>query len=253
LITGASRGIGRATALAAAERGFAVAVHYRSDEAAASSVVAQLRALGSHAIAVRADLSEPAQVEELYRQVDRELGALDAVVNNAGVALRSQHVTDVRADSLQALFAVNVFAVMLSCAEAVKRLAASRGGRGGVIVNVSSMAATIGGRPGNAHYAASKAAVDTFTIGLAKEVSSEGIRVLSVRPGMVETDMVRERLANPEFAATVRASIPLGRAATEQEIAKPIAWLLSDEAAFITGTCVEISGGGFHIARGTTG
>jgi NAD(P)-dependent dehydrogenase (short-subunit alcohol dehydrogenase family) len=250
LITGASSGIGRACALLAGARGYAVAVHYRKREAKALAVVERIRAAGARAVAVQADLRDPTEITRVYAHAERELGPLSAVINNAGVALRVPSVAEVDPAALSALFAVNVLSVMLSCGEAVKRMARSRGGAGGVIVNVSSMAATIGGRPGNAHYAASKAAVDTFTLGLAKEVAAEGIRAISLRPGMVDTEGMQARLTDPALAATMRASIPLGRTATLDEVAQPILWLLSEEASFITGACIDVSGGGFHIARG---
>jgi NAD(P)-dependent dehydrogenase (short-subunit alcohol dehydrogenase family) len=250
LITGASSGIGRATALLAGSAGYDVAVHFRANEAQALRVVEQLRGQRRRAIALQADLQQPEAVERLYAQLDRELpGELAGVINSAGIGLPRPPVTELAASALERLFAINVTGVMLSCREAVKRMSRARGGLGGVILNLSSMAATIGGRPGNAAYAASKAAVDAFTIGLAKEVAADGIRAISVRPGMVDTEMTREALADAQFSATVRASIPLGRPARADEVAKPLIWLLSDGASFITGTCVEISGGGFHLAR----
>ena len=249
LVTGGSSGIGRATALRAAGQGYAVAVQYRAQEAEAARVVEQMRDVGVRAVAIQADLRQASDVERLYDRVDRELGPLNAVVNSAGVAFKRSPVTELEAAPLADLFALNVIGLMLSCREATKRLARARGGPGGVIVNVSSMAATIGGRPGSTVYAASKAAVDVFTVGLAREVASDGIRAISVRPGVVDTEMTRDALADPTFVATVAASIPLGRPAHADEVAKPIVWLLSDEASFISGACLDISGGGFHIAR----
>lgn len=249
LITGASRGIGRATAEELAAVGYELLLHYKEDERAASELVARLRERGARAHAVRADLSVVAEVEALYRRVD-QLGPLYGVVNSAGVALAKSAVAELDLAAVAQGFALNTLGLIASCKEAVRRLSTARGGQGGVIVNVSSMAATIGGRPGNAAYAATKAAVDAFSIGLAKEVASEGVRVVSLRPGMVATDMTAGALSDPVVLATVRASIPLGRAATAAEVAKPIAFLLSDAASFITGTCLDVSGGGFHIARG---
>jgi NAD(P)-dependent dehydrogenase (short-subunit alcohol dehydrogenase family) len=249
LVTGASSGIGRATAILLARRGFDVVVHYRSQAEAAERLTLAIRAEGRRALALRADLAQPVEVVELYAVAERELGRLSAVVNSAGIGLPRGPVSELDADSLSRLFDTNVIGLMLSCREAVKRMARSRGGMGGAIVNVSSMAATIGGRPGSAAYAASKAAVDAFTIGLAKEVASEGIRAVSLRPGMVDTEMTRDSLRDPAFVATIKASIPLGRPAHVDEVAAPIAWLLSEEATFITGACLDVSGGGFHIAR----
>ena len=248
LITGASSGIGRATALRVATRGYRIAVHYRTQREAAERVVDQLTERGAQAQAFGADLRHERDIVDLYARVEQALGPLDAVVNTAGIALPKSKVAALEAAAVETLFAINVQGLVLSCREAVRRMARSLGGRGGVIVNLSSMAATIGGRPGSAVYAASKAAVDAFSIGLAKEVASEGIRVVSVRPGMVETEMTRDALAEPSFAATVRASIPLGRPALADEVAAPIAWLLSDEASFVSGTCIDVSGGGFHVA-----
>jgi NAD(P)-dependent dehydrogenase (short-subunit alcohol dehydrogenase family) len=248
LITGASSGIGRATALAAGARGYRVAVHYRTQRATAEQVVQQLVGLGAQAVALAADLRHEREIVRLYERVASALGPLDAVVNSAGITLPKGKVEALDAGAIESLLALNVHGLVLSCREAVRRMARSRGARGGVIVNVSSMAATIGGRPGSAVYAASKAAVDAFTVGLAKEVAEEGIRAISVRPGMVETEMTRAALAAPRFAATVRASIPLGRPAQAEEVAAPIVWLLSDEASFVTGTCIDVSGGGFHVA-----
>ena len=248
LVTGASSGIGRATALLAAARGYRVAVHYRAQREEAERVVAQLTERGTQAVALAADLRHEREIVALYERVERVLGPLDAVVNSAGIALPKSKVTALEAASLETLFAINVQGLVLSCREAVRRMARARGGRGGVIVNLSSMAATIGGRPGSAVYAASKAAVDAFSVGLAKEVADEGIRVVSVRPGMVETEMTRAALAAPTFAATVRASIPLGRPARAEEVAAPIVWLLSEEASFVSGACLDVSGGGFHVA-----
>lgn len=249
LITGASSGIGRETALLAARRGWQVIVHYNSDAAAAGAVVRRIESAAGRALALQADLRSEREVERLYAEVDARVGALDAVVNSAGSVLGARAVTELVADDVASMIALNVIGLMVSCREAVKRLSRSRGGAGGTILNVSSMAATIGGRPGSAPYAASKAAVDAYSVGIAKDVAGDGIRVVSVRPGMVETEMTREVLADPTFAATVRASIPLGRPAQPEEVAAPLVWLLSEEASFISGCCIDISGGGFHIAR----
>lgn len=249
LVTGASSGIGRASALLLARRGFDVAVHYRAQEAEAARVAEEVRGLGRRAVTLRGDFSQPLDVERVYTELDRTLGGLSAVVNSAGIGLKRSPVVELEPESLARLFQTNVLGLILSCREAVKRLSRARGGRGGTIVNVSSMAATIGGRPGSAAYAASKAAVDAFTIGLAKEVASEGIRAVSLRPGVVDTEMTRDHLRDPAFVATIEASIPLGRPARADEVAAPITWLLSDEASFVTGACIDVSGGGFHIAR----
>jgi NAD(P)-dependent dehydrogenase (short-subunit alcohol dehydrogenase family) len=249
LVTGGASGIGAAVARLAAERGFAVALNYRSRREQAEALVRELRALGARAVAIQADVSEPDQIEALYQQTKQELGAPHAVVNSAGIATAAVRVADASANALEKLLRTNVLSVMLSCREAARAMSTRSGGSGGVIINVSSMAATIGGRPGNSHYAASKAAVDAFSVGFAKEVALEGIRVISVRPGFTITDMTRHRLDDAAFRQVIAETIPLGRPARLEEVAAPIAWLLSNEASFITGTCLDIAGGGFSIAN----
>ena len=249
LVTGGASGIGAAVARLAAERGFSVALNYRSRREQAEALVRELRALGARAVAIQADVSEPEQIESLYQQTQQELGAPEAVVNSAGIATAALRVADASASDIEKLLRTNVLGVMLSCREAARLMSTRKGGKGGVVINVSSMAATIGGRPGNSHYAASKAAVDAFTVGFAKEVAAEGIRVISVRPGFTVTDMTRHRLEDVAFRQVIAETIPLGRPARVEEVAAPIVWLLSNEASFITGTCLDISGGGFALAN----
>jgi NAD(P)-dependent dehydrogenase (short-subunit alcohol dehydrogenase family) len=248
LITGGASGIGAAVARLAAARGFALAINYRSKEAQAQALVRELRLKGVQAAAFQADVSVPTDVEALYARVQQELGPLGAVVNSAGIATNAVRVADADPAALEQLFRTNVLGLMLSCREAARALSTKSGGSGGVVVNVSSMAATVGGRPGNSHYAASKAAVDSFSVGFAKEVAAEGIRVISVRPGFTITDMTRHRLEDARFRDVISETIPLGRPARVEEVAAPIAWLLSNEASFITGACLDVSGGGFNIA-----
>jgi NAD(P)-dependent dehydrogenase (short-subunit alcohol dehydrogenase family) len=248
LITGGASGIGAAVARLVAARGFSVAINYRTKQAQAEQLVAELRAVGARAAAFQADVAEPEQIESLYARVKQELGALRAVVNSAGIATAALRVADADAATLERVLRTNVLSVMLSCREAARAMSTRLGAAGGVVINVSSMAATIGGRPGNAHYAASKAAVDAFSLGFAKEVASEGIRVVSVRPGFTITDMTQHRLEDAAFRQVIAETIPLGRPARVEEVAAPIAWLLSNEASFITGTCLDISGGGFTVA-----
>ncbi len=248
LITGGASGIGAATARLLARRGWAVAVNFRSRADAAAELVAELRAVGGAAEAFRADMREPAEIEALFAAVDRRFGRLDGLVNSAGIGLPPARVAAFDAAGLQRLMAVNVVGVMLCCREAARRMSTASGGTGGVVVTIGSMAGTIGGRPGNSHYAASKAALDSFGMGFAKEVAQEGIRVVTVRPGVIRTDMTRAGLEDPHHAATIAASIPMGRPGTVDEAAAPIAWLMSDEASFVTGCTLDISGGGFHIA-----
>lgn len=246
VITGGSRGIGAATALLAARRGYDIAISYRQDEQQAQHVVSQITQLGRRAIAIRADATDPDAITRLFAEVDARFGRLDALINSAGVGLQGR-IDSVDAQSLQTLFATNVFGTVLSSREAITRLSLRHGGRGGVIINLSSMAATIGGRPGSTLYAATKAAVDVFTTGLAKEVASEGIRVIAVRPGLTRTDMTASAHQDPVLAAALFSTIPQARPAEVEEIAHPIVWLLSDEASFISGAHLDISGGGFHV------
>ena len=247
IVTGGASGIGAATARIAAIRGYDVAINFRSREEQALALVDELRGSGVHAVAVQGDVSVAADVEWLFAVTDAELGPLTALVNSAGVSLSGVSVHDADPAALERLMRTNVVGLMMCCREAVRRMSTRRGGTGGVIVNVSSMAATIGGRPGSSHYAASKAAVDAYTVGLAKEVAPEGIRAVAVRPGFTVTDMASSQLSDPVRSATIRASIPMGRPARAEEVAAPIAWLLGDDASFVSGACLDVSGGGFVI------
>lgn len=249
LITGGSRGIGAATARLAAHEGYAVAVNYRQQRAAADNVVAEIAGNGGRACAVQGDISKDDDVRGMFAEVERQLDPITHLVNNAGVDGGGTAVSTLTADALQGLFAVNVVGLMLCCREAVRRMSTRHGGGGGggAIVNVSSMAATIGGRPGAADYAASKAAVDAFTVGLAKEVARDDIRVNAVRPGMTSTDMTSNLSDDPELGSRIAATIPMHRMASADEIARPILWLLSDAASFVSGACLDVSGGGFVI------
>ncbi len=249
LITGGSRGIGAATARLAASRGYAVAVNYREQEKAAQAVVDEIIAAGGKAIAIQADVGVEADVQRMFAEVDERLGPLRALVNNAGINGNKSPVSQFCGDVLQRLFAVNVLGVMLCCREAVRRMATGFGGSGGAIVNVSSMAATIGGRATASDYAASKAAMDAFTVGLAKEVGPQGIRVNVIRPGMTLTDMSASLRDNPVAMAEASAIIGMNRVANAEEMALPILWLLSDEASFISGARLDASGGGFIIGK----
>jgi NAD(P)-dependent dehydrogenase (short-subunit alcohol dehydrogenase family) len=245
LITGGGRGIGAATARLAAAQGARVAVNYRTRADAAEALVAEIAAAGGEAAAFGADIAEEAEVVALFEAVDRKLGPLTALVNSAGVSPGASRAADFEAAPLRHLMAVNVVGTMLCCREAVRRMSTAQGGTGGSIVNVSSMAAVTGGRAGGSHYAASKAAVDAFTLGLAKEVAGEGIRVNSVRPAMVHTDMTAARLADPAAHARMASAVAMNRIATAGEIAEPIVWLLSEAASFVSGACLDASGGGF--------
>lgn len=248
IVTGGASGIGAATARLAAQQGYAVAINYRTRDEQARQVVDELRGVGVRAVAIRADVRQPGEVEALFARVDAELGSPTALVNSAGVVIAPTRVEEAEPEVLERLLATNVLGLMISCREAAKRMSNRRGGKGGVIVNVSSMAATIGGRPGNSHYAASKAAVDAFSVGFAKEVATEGIRVVGVRPGFTVTDMTRARLRDAAFMQVIADTIPLGRPARVEEVAAPVVWLLSKEASFVTGAILDVSGGGFRIA-----
>lgn len=248
LITGGSRGIGAATARGAAGQGYAVVINYRVEAERAAALVAEIEAAGGIAIAAQADVAQEEEVARMFGEVDRRLGRVSALVNSAGInGGPPTKVADLEQSSLERLMAVNVIGTMLCCREAVRRMSTAHGGNGGAIVNVSSMAATIGGRPGRSAYAASKAAVDAFTIGLAKEVAQEGIRVNAIRPGMTLTDMTDAVRRDPERRAQIAATIAMNRCADVDEIAQPILWLLSDQASFVSGAILDASGGGFLL------
>lgn len=250
LVTGGARGIGRATAELAARRGFDVAVGYRKDRDAAEAAADAVRTSGQRAIAVQADVANEADIISMFEETERQLGTITALVNSAGISTRMR-VDATPAADLERLMAVNVIGLMLCCREAAKRMSTAHGGNGGAIVNVGSMAAFAGGRPGASHYAGSKGAVDSFTRGFAREVAEEGIRVNVVRPGVTLTDMVQAVRDDPEVRDAINATIPMGRPAETSEIAEPILWLLSDEASFVTGCIVDASGGGFVIGAAT--
>jgi NAD(P)-dependent dehydrogenase (short-subunit alcohol dehydrogenase family) len=248
LITGGASGIGAETARLAAARGYKVAINYRSREAEAKKVVADITAEGGHAVALPADVAREADIGLLFDAAAKALGPITHLVNSAGIS-GSSRVEDFDAAVLTRLFAINTVGLMLCCREAARRMSTKRGGKGGVIVNISSMAATIGGRPGVSAYAASKAAVDSFTMGFAKEVAHEGIRAVSLRPGMIETEMTERALADREVREAIESTIAMGRIGQAREIANAILWLLSDEASFISGVTLDASGGGFVFGK----
>ena len=242
LVTGGSRGIGAATALLAAQRGYAVAVNYQNNASAAEAVVRQIHEAGQRAIAVQADVADEAQVLRMFDEVDQRLGRLDALVNNAGVVDRAQRIEDMSVERWQRQFATNVIGSFTCAREAVRRMSTRRGGRGGAIVNVSSVAAKLGSANQYVDYAASKAAIDTFTLGLAHEVAGDGIRVNAVRPGVIDTD-IHASGGQPDRAWRLAPNIPMQRPGTAQEIAQAIVWLLSDEASYTTGAVLDVGGG----------
>lgn len=242
LVTGGSRGIGAATAVLAARQGYAVAVNYAVQASAAAEVVRQIRAAGGTALAVQADVAREDQVRALFERVEAELGRLSALVNNAGVVDTAQRLDEQTLARWRRLFEVNVFGTLLCAREAVRRMSTRHGGRGGAIVNVSSVAATLGAPGQYVDYAASKGAVDAFTRGLAREVAAEGVRVNAVRPGIIDTE-IHASGGQPGRAQRLAPQIPLQRPGTAQEIAQAIVWLLSDEAAYATGTILDVTGG----------
>lgn len=242
LITGASRGIGAATARLAADRGYAVCVNYRSDGAAADGVVQEIRSRGGRAIAVQADVASEPDVVRLFEACDQQLGRLSALVNNAGILERQARVDSIERARLERVFATNVFGAFACAREAVRRMSTAEGGGGGAIVNVSSVAARTGSPGEYVDYAASKGALDTLTIGLAHEVAQQGIRVNGVRPGFIYTDMHASG-GEPGRVDRVKQFVPLRRGGTAEEVAQAILWLLSSEAAFTTGSFIEVAGG----------
>lgn len=242
LITGASRGIGAATARLAAKHGWAVVVNYLANEAAAQGVVDTIRADGGTAIAVQGDVASEADILAMFQAVDTELGRISALVNNAGVVDFASRVDGVTQARLQRLFATNVFGSFLCAREAVKRLSTRYGGPGGAIVNLSSGAARLGSPHQYVDYAATKGAIDTLTIGLGKEVAAEGIRVNGVRAGLIDT-AIHASGGQPNRVAALLPEVPLQRAGSADEVAQAIAWLLSDAASYMTASLIDVTGG----------
>ncbi len=242
LITGGSRGIGAATALLAAREGYAVGVNFTTNAAAANAVVQQIRTAGGRAIAVQADVAIESQIVAMFEAMDAEFGRLDALVNNAGVVDQTSRVDAMTGERLKRMFAVNVLGSFMAAREAVKRMSTRYGHTGGAIVNVSSAAARIGSPGQYVDYAAAKGAIDTFTLGLAKEVAAEGIRVNAVRPGIIETD-IHASGGLPNRAREVAPQVPMQRAGTAEEVAQAILWLLGDNSAYTTGALLDIAGG----------
>ena len=242
IITGGGRGIGAATARLAAKKGYAVCVNYLRDRTAAESVVHEIRSAEGRAIAVAGDVSSEKDVLNLFQESDRSLGQLTALVNNAGVVERQSRVEAMDAARLQRMFASNVIGPFLCAREAIKRMSTKHGGKGGAIVNLSSGAARLGSPGEYVDYAASKGAVDTLTIGLAKELAAEGIRVNCVRPGFVNTE-IHASGGEPNRIERLRDSIPMKRGGEPEEVARAILWLLSDEASYSTGAILDVTGG----------
>ena len=242
LITGGSRGIGAATARLAAQRGYHIIVTYLHNQVAADQVVADILANGGRALALAADVSVEQEIVRVFDYITDQIGPLDALVNNAATLEQQMRVDQMDMARLQRIFTTNVFGAFICAREAVRRMSTAYGGAGGAIVNVSSGAARLGAPNEYVDYAASKGAIDTFTIGLAKEVATEGIRVNAVRPGIIHTDF-HARGGEPGRVERVSSSIPMQRGGQVEEVAHAILWLLSDEASYVTGACLDVAGG----------
>lgn len=242
LITGASRGIGRAAALLAADRGWPVAVNYRHDERAAAATAAEVRRRGARATTLQGDVSVEADVIALFERAKADLGPLRGVVINAGIVAPAMRLADMSVERLEKVFRINVLGAYLCAREAARTLARGRGGNGGSVVLVSSVAARLGSPGEYVDYAGSKAALDTLAIGLARELGPEGVRVNSVRPGLIET-AIHADSGDPGRAHRLGAASPLGRAGRPEEVAEAIIWLLSDAASYVTGSVLDIAGG----------
>ena len=241
IVTGGSRGIGAATSILAAQRGYGVVVNYAGNVAAAETVCAQIAAAGGRAMAVRGDVSAEADIDAIFAVADR-MGPLAGLVNNAGVVDMAARVDEMDLARLMRMFAINTFGSMLCAGRAVKRMSSRHGGKGGSIVNIGSAASKLGSPSMYVDYAAAKGAIDTFTVGLALEVAGEGIRVNGVRPGIIETE-IHASGGDPDRPKRMAASLPMARTGTALEVAQAIVWLLSDEASYTTGSVINVTGG----------
>jgi NAD(P)-dependent dehydrogenase (short-subunit alcohol dehydrogenase family) len=242
VVTGGSRGIGAATARLGAASGYAVAVNYVRNAARAKAVVDEITRTGGRAVAIKADVSSEPEVVDLFKTVDRELGPVTALFNNAGIVHRAKLITEFDAAELERMWRVNITSQFLCAREAVKRMSTRNGGKGGAIVNMSSAAAYLGGGGGALAYAASKGAIDTFTRGLALELAPQGIRVNAVRPGLIETE-IHADIGDPQRLAKLGPTVPMGRVGQPEEVAEAVLWLLSPRASFVTDSIIDVGGG----------
>jgi NAD(P)-dependent dehydrogenase (short-subunit alcohol dehydrogenase family) len=242
LVTGASRGIGAAVALAAAREGYRVAINYVSDRKAAEKVAAEIEKAGSKALIVKADVAREDEIKRLFEEIDQKLGRLTHLVNNAGIVGRSSRLDAADPAMIKQVIDLNVTGAILVAREAVKRMSTAHGGEGGSIVNLSSAAATLGSPGEFTWYAASKGAIDSFTLGLARELAKEGVRVNAVSPGLIETD-IHAAGGEPNRVARMGPLIPMSRAGSADEVAEAILWLLSDKASYVTGANIRVAGG----------
>ncbi|WP_431320657.1 SDR family oxidoreductase [Rhizobium sp. YTU87027] len=242
LVTGGSRGIGAAVCRLAARQGWNVAVNYAANRAAADAVVSEVNAEGGDAIAIKGDVGSAQDIVSMFQTVEKHFGRLDGLVNNAGIVDAQQRVDEMSVERLERMMRINVTGSILCAAEAVRRMSSRHGGKGGAIVNISSMAAVLGSASQYVDYAASKAAIDTFTVGLSREVANEGVRVNAIRPGVIDTD-IHASGGLPNRARDLAPSIPMQRPGTAEEIADAVLYLLSPTASYITGAIVNVSGG----------
>ena len=242
IVTGAARGIGAAVARLAARDGYRVVVNYSASRQAAETLAGEIGAAGGSAVALAGDVAKEADVLRLFAETDKRFGRLDGLVNNAGIISQSGRLETLKAEDLKRVFEVNTIGSFLCAREAVKRMSTARGGKGGAIVNFSSAAATLGSPGEFIHYAASKGAINTMTVGLAKEVAREGIRVNAIEPGMVDTDM-QKASGDPGRVARIVPTVPMGRSGTPEEIAETVLFLLSDAASYVTGAILRVTGG----------